>query len=50
MDPANYRPISQIIVDCKILSKTLALRSDKVLPKIIHIDQVGFMEKKNIFG
>lgn len=43
-DPANYIPISLINVDCKILSKILALRLDKVLPKIIHKDKVGFIK------
>ena len=46
-DPVNYRPISLINVDCKILSKTLALRLDQVLPKIIHKDKVGFTKHRS---
>uniref|UniRef100_A0A3P9I561 Reverse transcriptase domain-containing protein n=1 Tax=Oryzias latipes TaxID=8090 RepID=A0A3P9I561_ORYLA len=45
-DPANYRPISLINVDCKILSKILAMRLEKELPKIIHKDQVGFVKNR----
>ena len=35
----NYRPISLINVDVKIIAKALALRMIKVLPDIIHNNQ-----------
>ena len=42
-DPSNYRPLSLINVDCKLLTKILALRLDKVLPDIVQADQVGYV-------
>lgn len=46
-DPSNFRPVSLLGVDCKILTKTLALRLEKILPSIIHGDQVGFIKKRS---
>ena len=46
-NPANYRPLSLINVDCKILTKILATRLEKALPNIIHTDQVGFMKNRS---
>ena len=43
----EWRPLTLLSLDFKILSKTLAERMKKVLPSIICDDQVGFMAGRN---
>ena len=44
----NLRPITLLNVDYKIVEKALALRIQKVISRIIHNDQVGFMSNRRI--
>jgi hypothetical protein len=44
----NYRPISLLNVDLKLISHVLAQRLKKVLPKIINIDQTGYVKNRFI--
>ncbi|GBG66093.1 hypothetical protein CBR_g55436 [Chara braunii] len=45
----NYRPISLVNVDYKILAKTMALRLDKILPRLVEGDQRAFVQGRSIF-
>ena len=44
----NWRPISLVNVDAKIISKVLATRIKNVLPSIIHRNQSGFVKDRFI--
>jgi hypothetical protein len=44
----NYRPISLLCADYKIVAKIFAERMKSVLPTIIHPDQTGFVPHRNI--
>jgi hypothetical protein len=44
----NWRPISLLNTDYKILTKTLATRLKHVLPSVIHPDQVAYLKGRYI--
>lgn len=45
----NWRPISLLNIDYKIISKTLSIRLSKVLENIIHPDQTCSVKSRSIF-
>lgn len=47
MNCSNYRPISLINVDTKILARTLSHRLKQVFQKLIQKNQVGFVKKRH---
>ena len=44
----NLRPISLLNVNYKILTKAIAKRLEKVLPKIVCPDQIGYVKNRYI--
>ncbi len=44
----NWRPISLVNVNAKIMSKVIASRTKNVLPEIIHHNQTGYVEDRFI--
>ena len=44
----NWRPISLLNTDYKIITRLLAIRLQKVLPKIISMDQQGYLKNRYI--
>ena len=47
-DLSNWRPITLLNLDYKIASKVIAKRIEKILPRIIHPDQTGFVKGRYI--
>lgn len=47
---SNYRPITLLNTDYKLLTKTLALQLVEPIHKLIHPDQAGFIPKRSIFN
>ena len=45
---ANWRPVSLLNTNYKILTKLLAIRLQKVIPSIINSDQVGYIKNRYI--
>lgn len=43
---SSYRPISLLNTDIKILAKVLAARLNKIIQKLVHPDQLGFIPEK----
>ena len=47
-DIANYRPITLLNTGYKLLTKALATQVQMVAPKLLHMDQAGFMKGRSI--
>lgn len=48
-EPASYRPISMLNLDCKIFTKILANRLNNCIESLVHKDQTGFIPNRYSF-
>lgn len=48
LETASYRPISLLCSDVKILAKVLAARLIRIISKLIHSDQTGFIPDRSV--
>lgn len=48
-DIANYRPITVLNTDYKVMTKVLTERTSRVAKELIHPDQAGFIKGRSIF-
>lgn len=48
LECGSFRPISILNVDYKLFTSILARRIDKILPKLSHIDQTGFIKQRSL--
>ena len=44
----NWRPISLLNVDAKIMAKVIATRIKNVLPNVIHCNQSGYVKDRYV--
>jgi ribonuclease HI/exonuclease III len=49
-DISNYRPITLLNTDYKLLTKVLAIQLMDNIEKLIHSDQAGFIPRRSIFN
>ena len=45
---SNWRPITLLHVDYKMLARAIAKRIELKLPKLVHSDQKGFVKGRSI--
>ena len=48
-DISNWRPVSLLNIDYKIITKIIAERLKPLVPNIIHPDQNGYVNGRNLF-
>ena len=48
LDLSNWRPITVLNCDCKIAIKAIAKRIESSLPKLVNLDQTGFIKRHYI--
>jgi hypothetical protein len=46
---SNYRPITLINTDYKLLTKVLTLQLTESIHQLVHPDQAGFIPRRSIF-
>jgi len=47
---SNYRPITLLNTDYKLLTKAMALQLMEKVQTVVHEDQAGFISKRSIFN